>query len=137
MVPLSIDIKQYIHIFSEGILRSVHVRVAEARVMRAGMLIVQHPGMMAHPPGLIRTYFHRSVFISLNSVFFTKCSCAPKQIGTSQKRRNNQSQIRFALNPQVPRLFPITWRQKEKINCRINICILFSVHVTCSTPKTS
>ena len=33
VVPLSIDIKEYIHIFSEGILRRVHVRVAEARVM--------------------------------------------------------------------------------------------------------
>lgn len=64
VVPLSIDIKEYIHIVSEGVLRRVHVRVAEARVMRAGMLLVQHRGMMAHPSWLIRTYFHRFIFAS-------------------------------------------------------------------------
>lgn len=58
MVPLSIDIKEYIHIVSEGVLRGVHVRVAEARVVGAGVLLVEHRGVMAHPPRLVRAYFH-------------------------------------------------------------------------------
>lgn len=60
MVGLSFDIKQYIHIFSEGILRRVHITVAEPRVVGVGMLPVNYRRvMMAHPPGLIRAYFHR------------------------------------------------------------------------------
>lgn len=74
VVALSIDIKDYIHIFGQRVLR-VHVRVAEARVMGAGMLLVQHRGMVAHPPRLVRAYFHRLLCVFC---LFSKCSCAPQ-----------------------------------------------------------
>lgn len=57
MVALSVDIKEYIHIVGQRVLRGFHV-VAEARVVRGGMLLVEHRRVMAHPAGLVRAYFH-------------------------------------------------------------------------------
>lgn len=59
VVALSVDIKQYIHIFRKGILRWVHVGVSQSRVVRFGMLAVNDRVMMGHPAWLLRTYFHR------------------------------------------------------------------------------
>lgn len=86
VVALSIDIKEYIHIVSERVLRRVHVRVAEARVMRAWMLLIQHSGVMAHPPGLVCANFHRDA-VDL----FSLCSCTARPGITVQKERKKVS----------------------------------------------
>lgn len=44
--------------------------------MGAGMLLVQHRRMVAHPPRLIRAHFHRLLCVFC---LFSKCSCAPQQ----------------------------------------------------------
>lgn len=82
MVALSVDIKEYIHIVGQRVLRGVHVGVAEARVVRAGMLLVEHRRVMAHPAGLVRTYFHdgeaslsSSLFLSLSFFVSQVCAC--------------------------------------------------------------
>lgn len=59
MAALWVDIKQYIHIFRNGILRWVHVGVSQSRVVRFGMLAVNDRVMMGHPARLLRAYFHR------------------------------------------------------------------------------
>lgn len=128
VVPLSIDIKEYIRFVNEGILRRVHVWVAEARVMWAGMLLVQHRGMMAHPSWLIRTYFHRffSLYFFLNLclslcffVFLFSLNVHARRSNKSHKDTRNKISPKsvflslLRLNPQVPRLFPITWRRER------------------------
>lgn len=80
MVALSVDIKEYIHIVGQRVLRGVHVGVAEARVVRAGMLLVEHRRVMAHPAGLVRAYFHDgeaslSFFTLLISLSLLVSSC--------------------------------------------------------------
>ncbi len=73
VVALSVDIKQYIHIFREGILRRVHVGVSQSWVVCLGMLAVNDRVMVGHPTGLLRTYFHRFLFC-LVVCFFNKRS---------------------------------------------------------------
>lgn len=68
VVALSVDIKQYIHIFRKGILRRVHVGVSQSWVVCLGMLAVNDRVMMGHPTGLLRTYFHRFLFLFLANV---------------------------------------------------------------------
>lgn len=61
MVALSVDIKQYIHIFRKLILRRVHVGVSQSWVMCLRMLADR---VMGHPTVLLRTYFHRLFFLT-------------------------------------------------------------------------
>lgn len=57
VVALGVDVKEYIHIVGQRVL--VHVGVAQARVVRGGVLLVQHGRVrVAHPAGLLGAYFH-------------------------------------------------------------------------------
>ncbi len=100
VVALSVDIKQYIHIFREGILRRVHVGVSQSWVMCLGMLAVNDRVMVGHPAGLLRAYFHR--------FFVCLFVCFNKRSYTHQKFKKVQTPPLF--NPQVRFfLLPITW----------------------------
>lgn len=58
VVALTIDVKKYVHLFRQGVL-SLHVRVAEARVVRVRVLPVEDRGVVvAHPARLVRSHLH-------------------------------------------------------------------------------
>lgn len=59
MVALPVDVKKYIHLLGQRVLRGVHVGVAEARVVRVRVLSVEHRGVVvAHPARLVRRHLH-------------------------------------------------------------------------------
>lgn len=59
MVALAVDVKKYIHLLGQGVLRRVHVGVAKARVVRVRVLPVEDRGVMvAHPARLVRRHLH-------------------------------------------------------------------------------
>lgn len=59
VVALTIDVKKYVHLFRQGVLSGVHVRVAEARVVRVRVLPVEDRGVVvAHPARLVRSHLH-------------------------------------------------------------------------------
>lgn len=59
VVALAIDVKKYIHFLGQGVLRGVHVGVAEAGVVRVRVLPVEDRGVMvAHPARLVRRHLH-------------------------------------------------------------------------------
>lgn len=58
VVALTIDVKKHVHLFRQGVL-SLHVRVAEARVVRVRVLPVEDRGVVvAHPARLVRSHLH-------------------------------------------------------------------------------
>lgn len=59
MVALTIDVKKYIHLLRQRVLRRVHVGVAEAWVVRVRVLPVENRGVVvAHPARLVRRHLH-------------------------------------------------------------------------------
>lgn len=59
MVPLTVDVKKYIHLLGQGVLRWIHVGVAEAGVVRVRVLPVEDRGVVvAHPARLVRGHLH-------------------------------------------------------------------------------
>lgn len=59
VVALAVDVKKDVHLFRQRILRRVHVRVAEARVVRVRVLPVEHRGVVvADPARLVRGHLH-------------------------------------------------------------------------------
>lgn len=59
VVALTIDVKKYVHLFRQRVLSRVHVRMAEARVVRVWVLSVEDRGVMvAHPARLVRSHLH-------------------------------------------------------------------------------
>lgn len=59
VVALTVDVKKYIHLLGQGVLRRVHVGVAEARVVRVRVLPVEDRGVVvAHPTRLVRRHLH-------------------------------------------------------------------------------
>lgn len=56
---MTIDVKKYVHLFRQGVLSRVHVRMAKARVVRVWVLPVEDCRvMMAHPARLVRSHLH-------------------------------------------------------------------------------
>lgn len=56
---MTIDVKKYVHLFRQGVLSRVHVRVAEARVVRVRVLPVEDCRVVvAHPARLVRSHLH-------------------------------------------------------------------------------
>lgn len=59
VVALTVDVKKYIHLLGQRVLRRVHVGVAEARVVSVRVLPVEDSGVvMAHPARLVRRHLH-------------------------------------------------------------------------------
>lgn len=59
VVALTVDVKKYIHLLGQRVLRRVHVGVAEARVVSVRVLPVEDRGVvMAHPARLVRCHLH-------------------------------------------------------------------------------
>lgn len=59
VVPLTVDVKKYIHLLGQGVLRWIHVGVAEARMVRVRVLSVEDRGVVvAHPAWLVRGHLH-------------------------------------------------------------------------------
>lgn len=59
VVALTVDVKKYVHLFRQGVLCRVHVRMAEARVVRVWVLPVEDRRVMvAHPARLVRSHLH-------------------------------------------------------------------------------
>lgn len=59
VVALTVDVKKYIHLLRQGVLRRVHVGVAEAWVVRVRMLPVEDRGVVVtHPARLVRRHLH-------------------------------------------------------------------------------
>lgn len=59
MVALTVDVKKYIHLLGQGVLRWVHVGVAEARMVRVWVLPVEDRRVVvAHPARLVCRHLH-------------------------------------------------------------------------------
>lgn len=59
MVALTVDVKKYIHLLGQRVLRRVHVGVTEARVVRVRVLPVEDSRVVvAHPARLVRRHLH-------------------------------------------------------------------------------
>lgn len=59
MVALTVDVKKYIHLLWQWVLRRVHVGVAQAWVVRVRVLSVEDGGVVvAHPARLVRRHLH-------------------------------------------------------------------------------
>lgn len=59
VVALTVDVKKYIHLLGQGVLRWVHVGVAEARVVRVWVLPVEDRRVVvAHPARLVCRHLH-------------------------------------------------------------------------------
>lgn len=59
VVALAVDVKKYIHLLRQRVLRWVHVGVAEARVVRVGVLPVEDRRVVvAHPARLVCRHLH-------------------------------------------------------------------------------